>query len=256
MHRQARRFAVLITAVVFLGGITAAAGAVDTGTIKGNVKYDGVGLAHVSVFLRDPGTGPRVTCTNANGFYKFTDVTAGDGIIMATGPGECVNRYFLNPDGDQLLVQWYKRHNGVLNQTDEIKLGSGETLKITFRPRLANGASCGGYKATKTGTGADDILIGTADTDVIVGKGGNDTIEGKGGRDFLCGDKGNDVIDGGVGGDWWIYGGPGKDILRGGRHSDLIDGGTGSKDVLKGGKGFDTCFDPDGWMTAKCENGP
>ena len=89
MRRSFGRFVTLMAAAVVLAGLAATtAGAADTGTIKGKVKYDGVGLADVQVFLLDPASGPRLTCTNGDGFYKFKNVTAGSGIVMATGPGD------------------------------------------------------------------------------------------------------------------------------------------------------------------------
>jgi Ca2+-binding RTX toxin-like protein len=249
--------ATLVSLLLVVGLAPTGAGAGATGTIQGKVKLDGVGLADVEVFLLDPATGPRHTCTNANGFYRFKNVTAGGGILMATGPAvalPCANRYFVSPDGEKLWTQYYKGHNGRVI-FDPITLGAGEVLKIRFYPRVATRTPCAGLKPTKRGTNGDDVIFGTAGNDVILAKAGNDQVFGGGGSDTICGNRGRDTLEGGGSFDV-IHGGSGKDILRGQSGSDFLDGGRSGSDVLKGGAGFDTCFDPDGWKKAVCESGP
>lgn len=62
----------------------------------------------------------------------------------------------------------------------------------------------------KTGSAANETLIGTAGADALFGLAGNDILQGGTGADFLFGGSGNDVLEGGAGADQ-LHGGAGKD---------------------------------------------
>jgi VCBS repeat-containing protein len=88
-----------------------------------------------------------------------------------------------------------------------------------------------------SGDAGDDHLIGGAGDDQLVGGGGRDTLEGGDGDDRLLGKDGGDLLDGGAGNDS-LSGGGGDDHLIGGAGDDQLDGGTGN-DRLDGGAGND-----------------
>jgi hypothetical protein len=95
-------------------------------------------------------------------------------------------------------------------------------------PAAPNPASCGGKRATLTGTAGRDRIKGTRGRDVIAGLGGNDLISGLAGNDLLCGGAGKDRL----------AGGKGRDVLLGGKGRDVLLGGPG-RDRLRGGPGED-----------------
>lgn len=74
--------------------------------LTGRVTLDGVGMADVEVFLLDE-RGPRYDCTDANGYYSFTDVRTV--LVVATGPSvnapRCGNEMFVDSDGAPLLIE-------------------------------------------------------------------------------------------------------------------------------------------------------
>jgi len=98
--------------------------------------------------------------------------------------------------------------------------------------------SCGGKKATITGTTAPDRLVGTRRVDVIAGLGGGDRITGTGKGDIVCGSRGRDHLAGGAGADY-LLGQSGHDTLLGGTGDDRLIGGP-DHDRLNGGPGRDT----------------
>ena len=127
----------------------------------------------------------------------------------------------------------------------------------------------------KSGTFANDGLVGTESADQLSGLGGNDLMYGFGGNDTLDGGGGNDSLYGGYGNDYLydssgnntlygeagndilylydsaldgtliggagedeLYGAGGNDSLQGGDDDDYLDGGAGN-DTLDGGAGND-----------------
>jgi Ca2+-binding RTX toxin-like protein len=85
-------------------------------------------------------------------------------------------------------------------------------------------------RATITGDGAANRLIGTGRSDLIRGRGGADLIRGRGGNDILRGGRGGDRIGGGKG----------FDRLLGGRGGDRLAARDGHPDELDCGRGRDT----------------
>jgi Ca2+-binding RTX toxin-like protein len=95
---------------------------------------------------------------------------------------------------------------------------------------------------TKTGTSADELLLGGAGDDNLNGAGGNDTLQGMDGADTLIGGDGDDFIYGGsTAADLRdvVYGGNGNDYVEGGYGNDELRGDAGN-DTLAGGYGADT----------------
>ncbi len=99
---------------------------------------------------------------------------------------------------------------------------------------------------SKTGTAANDTLIGLTGNDTLVGGGGNDRLNGGFGKDLLEGGSGNDTLIGSVGNDI-LSGGSGKDILNGGTYKDTLVGGEGKDSFIFNGElkasGVDTITD-------------
>jgi Ca2+-binding RTX toxin-like protein len=104
---------------------------------------------------------------------------------------------------------------------------------------------------TRTGTEADDSLVGTALGDGLYGNGGDDTLDGGAGADFIDGGSGNDLLIGGAGADNMV-GGTGNDLLIGGADGDRYqyrlgdghdvirdEGGPGTWDRLRIGDGYE-----------------
>lgn len=91
--------------------------------------------------------------------------------------------------------------------------------------------------SVRSGTDADEAIVGSTGADQLSGMGGADTITGDGDADRLYGGDGDDVIYGNFDQDL-IVGGDGNDTLLGGRDSDTLSGGGGD-DVLVGGLGGD-----------------
>jgi Ca2+-binding RTX toxin-like protein len=85
-------------------------------------------------------------------------------------------------------------------------------------------------RATITGDGGDNRLVGTRQSDLLRGRGGDDEIRGRGGGDLLKGGRGRDQIGGGKG----------FDRLLGGRGRDRLAARDGRPDELECGKGADT----------------
>ena len=79
---------VLLSAVVFLVGLSAFAQKI-TGDISGNVTdSSGAVVAIVSVTVRNSGTGvSRTANTNASGNYHIPELPIGDYKVTATAPG-------------------------------------------------------------------------------------------------------------------------------------------------------------------------
>jgi VCBS repeat-containing protein len=107
--------------------------------------------------------------------------------------------------------------------------------------------------AKKSGTSANDELIGGARADKLYGKHGDDLLDGGAGNDRLEGGAGDDLLAGGDGKDT-LFGGSGNDLLEGGADNDKligqsghdsVDGGTGN-DRLEGGDGDDDLEGGDG----------
>ena len=136
---------------------------------------------------------------------------------------------------------------------------------------------------TRTGTAADQSLVGGNFDDVLSGLGGDDRLYGNGGSDLLNGGAGDDLLNGGGGADTASYQGAGAgvtvdvalagpqatggagsdtlvsienltgsefaDSLRGGGGANVLEG-RGGDDVLEGGAGPDTLNGGDGTDTA------
>lgn len=220
--------------------VAAPSRAQQTGTVSGTVMFDGSPLPDVSVFLWVGS--PRLTCTDADGEFRFDDVPLGVDLVSATGttsPEQCENYRFRAPDGRLLLTEFYDGNEGVAI-FDTFQVTSADPgFEISYTPRVSpvGEAVCGGEFATIVGTPGDDVLTGGPGSDVIVGSDGDDTIRGRGGLDKICGGSGDDTIDGGSGGDW-IRGGPGADVLRGGAGDDTLLGESGD-DTARGNAGND-----------------
>ncbi len=236
--------AALMSMLVVVGP---AAGAEATRDIRGKITRGGEPVAGVAVSLVDIDDNSRFreTCTNAKGRYKFKDVTVGHEHHLGTGvrlskptgvegKAKCSNWKFEAPSGKDWLRYTHPDSHGVWGGdavTYVVPAGITE-LKINIKLRGAKNV-CAGYKATKTGTSGDDVLVGTSGWDVLKGKGGKDEISGKAGFDLICGDAGNDV-------------------LRGGADADFLFGGGGSKDRMIGGGDHDLCWDS-AYKRADCE---
>ena len=161
-------------------------------------------------------------------FFVVADLDTGTG-----GTAHLDNARLLEPpppDGDG---------DGVPDATDQCPAQAGEASNsgcpVTQPPAPVR---CNGVVATKTGTGAAEVLVGTPGRDIIAGLGGGDTIRGLAGGDIICGGDGPDIIVAGKGNDE-VRGGKGNDTVNGGAGGDELSGEAGN-DVLKGGAGRDT----------------
>ncbi|MEO8486359.1 MAG: calcium-binding protein [Betaproteobacteria bacterium] len=111
--------------------------------------------------------------------------------------------------------------------------GSGETLRVlngfqgdlTAIERLSfvDGGTLDAaaiLQLARTGTGANDELIGGPGDDAMAGFDGDDVLDGRAGNDTLSGGDGTDLLIGGTGSDH-LDGGAGPDTMSGGAGDDL-----------------------------------
>jgi parallel beta-helix repeat protein len=121
-------------------------------------------------------------------------------------------------------------------------------LPITSPASAGGSKTCGGKKATITGTKGSNSLKGTQDADVIWAGGGDDVVSGGGGKDTICGSTGDDTLLGGGGNDRLI-GGSGTDTCKGGsgkNKNNTCEGDSG------GGTGGDSGAGTGGGSSTPC----
>jgi Ca2+-binding RTX toxin-like protein len=119
------------------------------------------------------------------------------------------------------------------------------------------------YTITRTGTAADEWVLGSELSDRMYGQAGDDVLLGYGGLNTLDGGAGDDIIYGGEGlnslygndGNDWLFGSYNRDILIGGDGDDIIFGNGDAvsifaiADSLDGGAGNDTLIGSHGGDT-------
>lgn len=77
--------------------------------------------------------------------------------------------------------------------------------------------------ARKTGTSANNTLVGTESADFLFGLGGNDILRGFNGNDFLDGGAGRDSMRGGAGNDTYIVSQSNDEVIElAGQGTDLV----------------------------------
>lgn len=213
-------------------------GAAAERPIRGKITRLGEPVVGVGVAIADLAAGTaRVTCTDAEGRYRFNKVTVGAELTLATGrflvepdsvegTAPCTNWDFAATSGKPWLNYRHPDSHGVWRPQDPVSFilpGGTGAYRVNIRLRSA-ARVCVTYKATLWGTSGPDVLEGTRGHDVIIGRAGKDIITGKGGSDLICGDGANDTLRGGGGG-------------------DFLFGGAGNRDRMLGGPGADLCFD-------------
>jgi len=195
--------------------------------------------------------------TAANALAITLKGNAGDNVLT----GNAGNNVFDGGLGNDTI------HGG--GGKDTIDGGQGEDRVVVQGPRSE-------YTITRTGTGANEVMLLTRGTDVVSIKNVEfvqfeDTVEGydalfakstSDNADSITGTEGNDEFDGkggndvinGLGGNDLLKGGAGNDVLVGGAGNDTLDGGTGT-DNLVGGAGDDTyVVDAAGDVVEELEN--
>jgi Ca2+-binding RTX toxin-like protein len=193
------------------------------------------------------GNGGNDTLTGGAGWDTFSydlSLFAGNGVDLITDFGT---------GGDNLSLDNYTPAGltfraGVTTET--VTLGAGEAIveAVTggtvlhigvdsvaggdLMIRLDGSYAAGSFTATKSGTSLSITTstgfsrTGTAADDVLVGGNGADTLSGLGGKDSLYGEGGNDSLTGGDDADL-LVGGNGTDTLRGEAGADSLYGGSG-----------------------------
>lgn len=98
--------------------------------------------------------------------------------------------------------------------------------------------TCGGLRATVTGSSKSDFLAGTPGADVISTGPGHDQVYGRGGNDVICAGRGDDLVVGGPGDDL-LLGERGVDDMFGEDGNDRLKTGDGPTNTASGGPGDD-----------------
>lgn len=97
----------------------------------------------------------------------------------------------------------------------------------------------GKCEVLRTGTGADDLIVGGDASELLLGLDGADRIKGRGGDDCLAGGRGTDLLQGGAGNDV-LDGGLQRDVLRAGGGNDrVLASGFGKRETVRCGPGTD-----------------
>ena len=172
-----------------------------TGTVYADVDNDDVGdspLSGVTIELLDD-LGTTVidtTTTNANGYYAFTNVTAGLTYqIRQTDLGgyESVkDEDSIDDDGDGTDDGTDGNANADPNSNNNDNLLS---VTITSGEIDSGNDFIDELKNTITGTGASETLTGTSGNDVLIGGAGQDTLDGNAGNDCFQFNYTSDGID-------------------------------------------------------------
>jgi protocatechuate 3,4-dioxygenase beta subunit len=161
-----------------------------TGKVYADVDNNNTGDSPISgvtiELLNSTGTSViATTTTNSNGYYAFTNVTAGSYLVRETDAGG----YQSVSDGDSI-------NNGT-NDTDTNSNTNDNLLSVTITSDETDSGNdfVDELKNTITGTGKSETLTGTSEDDLITGGAGRDTLTGNGGNDCFKFNRTSDGID-------------------------------------------------------------